>query len=207
VRRICVVIGNGPSLRDVPDKLFRAYPTFGSNLIGMRMIPDHYVNVDWRNFDMEAKRARMEPWIAGAETAWLNGKWARYFERGNVRPIFVKASADKRKFQFDGTYFGNCGTVTFVMLEIAHWLGFEEVLVVGVDNDYMTERHFYSEQDAAPFPPGPTRQYHPEFVRRANEGYARARKAFEARGGRIVNLTPGASTDAFERGRLEDYVA
>jgi hypothetical protein len=100
------------------------------------------------------------------------------------------------------------GTVTFVALQLAFHMGFDEVVLVGLDHRFAasgtpnrTEVRS-SEEDRDHFHP----QYFPKGSRwqlpdlvRSELAYRAARVAFERSGRRIVDATPGGACPVFER--------
>ena len=44
--RTCLIVGNGPSLKDVPNTFLAKYPTFGSNRCYLKFLPDYYASVN-----------------------------------------------------------------------------------------------------------------------------------------------------------------
>ena len=104
-----------------------------------------------------------------------------------------------------GLYEGH--TVSFVALQLAYWMGFSTILLVGVDHRYTHEGNPNQEliaqgEDPNHFDPryfSDGNKWHaPDLVRSA-EAYQMARTAFEADSRRIINLTPNSALEVFER--------
>ena len=107
------------------------------------------------------------------------------------------------------------GTVTFTALQIAYYMGFEKVILIGVDhsykhvgnpNDEMTAdgpdpNHF----DPSYFGKG-TRWNLPDLAL-SEKAYVLASKAFEADGRHIINATQGGMLEIFPRASLEAALA
>ena len=109
------------------------------------------------------------------------------------------------------------GTVTFANLQIAYYMGFETILIVGLDHNY----HKYEKKKA-----GSTfiadgdddAHFYPEYfdqggVYNAPEldavdriSFATARRVFEGDGRKIINLTKGSKALAFEFGDVEEWL-
>ena len=103
-------------------------------------------------------------------------------------------------------------TVTYVCLQLAYWMGFETVLLVGVDHRYEYDGEPNEERVLQGDDPN---HFHPDYFKgmkwhnpdlaRSEDAYNLARIAFQAAGRRIINLTPNTGENAFEKGRLEDW--
>lgn len=100
------------------------------------------------------------------------------------------------------------GTVTFVCLELAYFMGFKEVILIGLDHSFMEkgipnatevrqsdrdESHCHPDY----FPKGMKWQL-PDLYR-SELAYALARQAFERDGRRVVDATVGGKCDVFPK--------
>lgn len=204
----CTIIGNGPSLLDVPFGFLNKYPTFGTNRIYLLdgFEPCYYVAVNplvIAQFihEITEKMAGSVKFIAERFAASVP----------NAVPV---RSIGPESFCFDprsGLYEG--WTVTYVCLQLAYFMGFKTVYLVGVDHRYNTgdipggvkldgsgsdANHF----DAGYFGTG-TSWHSPDLTRSAR-AYELARKVFKADERRIVNLTAGSALEVFEKQTLED---
>jgi len=98
-------------------------------------------------------------------------------------------------------------TQTYVNLQIAYWIGFRTVLLIGIDHDYGSEdRHFYKDSEIDEYYPLPDDERVATITAGADEVYRLAREAYEADGRRIINLTPNSKTDVFEFGDIEGWM-
>ncbi|HWR66605.1 MAG TPA: hypothetical protein VN364_10835, partial [Bellilinea sp.] len=100
------------------------------------------------------------------------------------------------------------GTVTYVALQLAYYMGFRQVILVGLDHSFgdkgipnKTEVRSQVE-DANHFAPN----YFPKGVKwqlpdllRSELAYTLARKAFEQDGRRILDATVGGKCEVFEK--------
>jgi hypothetical protein len=104
------------------------------------------------------------------------------------------------------------GTVTFVALQLAFFMGFSDVVLIGLDHSFSETgtpnatrirpgspdlSHFHPDY----FPPG-SRWQLPDLAR-SELAYKSARTAFEAAGRRIRDATPGGRCPVFERVAFE----
>ena len=204
----CVVIGNGPSLAETPlAALQYKYATFGANKIyGCGFTPEYWTCVDpvmltdcipWviahPKFDSETFVPRDIPLLGSHQ---LNI---------SIESGFSKDAAEK-------VILG--GTVTYVNLQLAWYMGFTTILLVGVDHKYPKASiggkagykfiaegadpdHFKLADGSPYFTPGHIYN-RPELT--ANERYyATAKLVFEQAGRKIVNLTPDSALNVFEK--------
>jgi hypothetical protein len=119
-------------------------------------------------------------------------------------------------FQYDltkPTHFG--GTVTFACLQLAYYMGYDEVVIIGMDHRFKEtgtpstpEVRMY-EKDESHFDPN----YFPKGMKwvlpdlaKSEYSYGLARKAFEADGRRIIDCTLNGKCNVFEKGSLGDFI-
>jgi Protein of unknown function DUF115 len=209
----CVIIGNGPSLRDTDLSLLRDEYTFGLNRIYLMfdelgfattfhvVINRHVVEqcaedfhkIDAPLFTTMQNRAFLE---GAPNTAFLDtivGLWP-YFSRDASRGVW------------EGY------TVTYVAMQLAYYMGFSEVILIGVDHRFAVSgtpnqlvestgpdtSHF----DPRYFPKGFKWQL-PD-LENSEVAYRLARKSFEEDGRRIVDATVGGALTIFPKASLED---
>lgn len=206
---ICLIIGNGPSLDVTPLKeLSELYRTFGSNMIyRYPLYPDYYCIVDEEM--MEACLPLPDDMTS---TMFLRAE-AREPRNNPIYPIVANGfSLDIANFIVMG------GTVTYAMLQIAFYMGFETVLLVGVDHRYPATgskpgyRFTAGTSDPDHFTPADGKPYFitgktfntPELEGTA-KNYAIARELFDKSGRKILNLTPNTALNVFEKDKLENW--
>jgi len=203
-----LVIGNGPSLNDIPLDFLGKYPSFGTNKIYLLddFEPNYYVAVNplvieqvgntIRNIDYDAK-------FIGAHYTKHLVKDALPLN-SSVIPAF---SRHPDKWVYEGY------TVTYVCLQLAYFMGFSTVLLVGVDHSYEFEgfpnqmaiawgadvNHFRPDY----FSNG--QKWHNPDLARSEWAYKMARTVYEFEGRRIVNLTPFTALDVFEKGDIAEW--
>jgi len=185
-RHMCVIIGNGPSLNAVPKELLAKYPTFGTNRIYLRLTPSFYVSVNPLFLKQRADEVAAVPCpkflpaqFAGPEDYVLNSM---------STPMF---SYDPSSWIYEGH------TVTFVCMQLAFFMGFTTVLLVGVDHFYTfdgqpNQQLLMTGDDPNHFDPNYFRgmDWNAPDLTRSEEAYMMAKKAFEDDGRRIINLVP-----------------
>ena len=201
-----VIIGNGPSLNNVTDGFLDKYPTFGTNRIYLRYTPTYYVCVNPLVFN----QARGD--ILRVESEWKF--LPEYF--GVIGPGIIPFE-QTGDVDFGNPYSGfyQGWTVTYVCLQIALWMSFDTILLVGVDHRYDvpdsarggTEiisqgddpNHFSPDY----FPEGWA--WHAPDLKKSEEAYRMALMEYTRRGQRIVNLTPDTALNVFPRDDMENW--
>lgn len=212
----CIVIGNGPSLADVPRDLLVKYDTFGANRIFVLddYIPRFYSIID-KHMIHTCGPYIMENWV-GEE--WPKAPEAMFiradFPLPGALPLRVVVQAGFTQNPAQAIVMG--GTVTYANLQIAYYMGYTKVLLVGVDHFYhITKKYrpgsvFVAEGNDAD-------HFHPDYFQEGSfyaapevEGttlsYEMAKKVFDNNGREIINLTPGSKLEVFEKGVYADYL-
>jgi hypothetical protein len=189
-----IIVGNGESLKTVPEELLEKYPTFGANHIYlMPFQPTYYVCVD---------AACLEDYVQqiygsaqGAVTAFLSDKHLgaeRLYELENAY------LCNENTFRFPGEYWWTGGTAVYVALKIAYVMGFSTAILVGCDRD-SEWKHF---SDEYPRPHAP-----PDYQKKQEYHLGMAGIVYEEAGRRIVNLSlPSALDEFFERGDISEFM-
>lgn len=204
-----IVIGNGPSLALHSDEILSRYPSFGSNRIWRKFEPTYYVCSDPLdcNKNMDYIGQREGPKFVNAKFAGLLGAYPLEFVYSSRDPEWNKFTPDPTKRMYDGC------TVTYVSLELAYWMGFTTVYLVGVDHRYEWEGPRLQtiivgdgDKDPNHFIPDyhlPGEMWQPPNLARMEQSYLYARAAYEADGRTIINATIQSSLDVFEKGELQ----
>ena len=197
--KTAIVIGNGISLETVPKELLNKYISFGSNRIyQLPFQPTYFSSIDTKYLTTCA--GEMYDVAAKAEIAFLSGlhldkdipDLQKLYSLDNVRLICDDTITFPGEFWFTG------GTVTYVALKVAFFMGFETILIVGCDHE-KEYGHFYGEH----YDKLPTWDY----MNTMRYHYFVAGEVYKNAGRRIINLSPPSVLDAFlERGTIEDYI-
>lgn len=198
----CLIIGNGPSLNAVPRALLEKYPTFGTNRIYRLLAPTYYVCVNPLVLEQ-----------FGDEILQVHS-CCKFLAAGEGPDILHLRSIGSPLFSYcpyDWIYEGY--TVTFVAMELAYFMGFREVGLVGVDHRYT----FEGEPNAATMLNGDDpNHFDPEYfkgalwnhpdLKRSEEAYRLAKDAFECDGRNIMNLGPDSALDVFPKGDMGEWL-
>ena len=134
----CFVIGNGPSLRQTDMTRLRGEYTIGVNRIYL-MFPElgfktsYYASIN--DLVIQQCAADIQALDIPRFIAWRSHRWLRpdpslfFLHTSYTGPTFA---ADLTKRVYEGA------TVTYVALQAAFYLGFKEVILIGVDHSFST---------------------------------------------------------------------
>ena len=130
----CVIIGNGPSLNNMDLSPLRDEYTFGLNRIyllyeRLGFATDFFVSVNRYVLEQCADEIRSVPGMKFL--SWLAREWIPLdddviFLRSTLGPRFCTEPPS------EGVWEG--ATVTYVAMQLAYYLGFQQVILIGVDH-------------------------------------------------------------------------
>jgi hypothetical protein len=202
----CLVIGNGPSLAQMPLDFLHRYPSFASNRIYLLdgFNPFYYVCVNPLVLEQSLECIIEYPARAKFVSDWWTHSIPGAY--GLVSSGVPSFSRNPAAYIYEGH------TVTYVSLQLAYFMGFSTVLLVGVDHSYRyqgqpNQEVVASSSDPNHFHPdyfGPGTHWHNPDLERSARAYAMAKTVYESDGRQIINLTPGSKLDVFRR---EDWQA
>ena len=227
--RTCVILGNGPSLKQVNLDALRHVPTFGANGLYLaypgtafratfHVVEDHLVAED-RATDLNQLHQSIK--LFPTYLAYcLEDDGATLFYRHLSRPNAAAGRFDFSPDAADRTFAG-C-TVTFSSLQLAYYLGFRRILLVGLDHNYAIPADVQKRQDynvsvldmqsddpnhfnADYF--GKGKRWHDPQVEKMEQAYLVAKKFFHENGVEIFNCTAGGKLEVFPRRPLEECLA
>lgn len=195
----CIIIGNGPSLNDIPNEFLHAYPTFGTNRIYLRedFTPTYYASVNPLVIEQSIEeislmdavkfiRHTLAHKIPGAIPLKSAGFWT--------------FSADPLQFVFEGY------TVTYVCMQLAFWMGFSNVLLVGVDHYFETNGKPNEQQKMEGDDPNhfsadyfKGTEWNLPDLENSERAYSIAKRVYNKAGRQIYNCTTRSALDIFPR--------
>ncbi len=209
----CFILGNGPSLKQTDLSLLRNEITFGMNRIYL-LFPligfptSYYLAIN----TLVIKQCANE--IIDLDiprfVSWRGRKWLRddpsiiYLDTDYTPPPTFSTDVSTRVFEGS--------TVTYVALQLAYHMGFEEVILVGVDHSFTTQgkpnvtvvsdgddpNHFSAEYFGKGF------QWQLPDLDASERAYLLAREAFEASNRRILDATIGGKLEIFPKANYMD---
>ena len=201
----CTIIGNGPSLRSVPLDFLHKFPTFGTNRIYLmeNFTPTYYAAVNPLVVEQcqdEINELHCIKFITSSMAHLIFGSY----------PIVSSGMPRFCYEPFHELYEGF--TVSFIAMQMAYYMGFSTVLLVGVDHRFKFDgapnmRQFLEKDDPNHFSPEYFKDkfWHTPDLERSNEAYQMAEDAFRADDRVIINLTPKSGTSVFEKQKMEDW--
>lgn len=202
--KTCLIIGNGPSLAGVPNEFLAKYPTFGSNRVYLKYTPDYYAFCDplWLGRYLDDIRA------LECKEKFIHWRFATKVP--GSKPLFNQAG--RREFSYEPlTWVHDGNTVTFILLQLAYFYGFERALLIGVDHYYGYDGEPATHQtgkESAHFTPDyyddDVTYWRPDLSK-TTRAYKLAKKAYEDAGREIINITPGTHLEVFARGDWHDW--
>jgi hypothetical protein len=243
----CFILGNGPSLNSTDLSCLKDETVFGCNGVFLLFDridwrPTYYTCVDSRVLPDRAADIRAmldaEPQMTGFFPTRLDDysglgapEPARALITDGPNRLFfnqrVPTTANLPWSMFSpdpGAYLVQPQTVTITMMQLAAFMGFSELVLLGCDTTYQVsssvEREASLERpqvaltsthddDLNHFDPryfGAGRRWHVPDLNAMVTQYQHARTALEAQGVRVFNATVGGELEVFERLDLEDAV-
>jgi hypothetical protein len=208
-----VIIGNGPSLNRTDLSLLANETTFGLNRIYLMyerlgFVPTYHVVVNALVVEQCADELLRVPsplFSTWPNRSHLASRSDAVFLQKVVGPLF---SLDPRRGIWEGA------TVTYVAMQLAYFMGFSEVVLIGVDHSFATKgpaHEVVTSTGADPnhFDPGyfgkGFRWQLPD-LETSELAYGLARRVFEADGRRIVDCTVGGHLTVFPKAALAEIL-
>jgi Uncharacterized protein conserved in bacteria len=203
-----LIIGNGPSLQFIPRPFIDAYPSFGQNKCYLNkpplvdFTPSYYVTSDPdKDIDYDAVMKYTCPKFLKEGLLKHGGEFVHEFKLTREH-IFSK---HPDIVLYEGY------SVTFISLQLAYYMGFNTVLLIGVDHRYIP---YNSETEKDP------NHYHSDYNGKTDfdakalakgekyilESMLLAKIAYENDGKKIINLTDNSNLKVFEFDSVENWM-
>jgi tetratricopeptide (TPR) repeat protein len=202
----CIIIGNGPSLNKMDLTFLKEEITFGMNKIYLLFdkwdfTPTYYVSVNPLVLEQSAEKISKI-----SSTKFLSFKGQNFFKENN-EIIFLK-SVGTPSFSRDphrGIWEGH--TVTYVAMQLAFYMGFDEVILIGVDHSFNYSGNPNQEvvskgKDINHFHPdyfGKGVRWNLPDLEKSEIAYQMAKKEFENNGRRIIDATVDGKLTIFPK--------
>lgn len=209
-----VLLCNGPSLNKVDFRKLRGERIIGLNKIylafdELRIYPCYYIAINKYVLDQSASMIKALKCVNFIPP--LEGLMSGLTE--SIYTHWIKADLNPFGFSEDicnGVHQGF--TVTHVALQIAYFMGFQTVVIVGMDHQYQ----FDGRPNEVSIMNGPdpnhfcdnyfmnTAWNHPDLSA-AESAYRLARDHYEADGRLILDCTIGGACDVFQKSSVEEF--
>lgn len=204
----CFIIGNGPSLKETDLSRLRNEITFGMNRFYLAYADlgfpaTYYVSVN--DLVIEQCAVDIQQLTQPRFVSWRGGrKWLK--PEGNLN--FLYSTYTGPKFNQDiRNRLWESATVTYVSLQIAFYMGFSEVILIGVDHNFATKGKANTTIVSSGDDPN---HFHPQYfgkgfrwqlpdLEKSEIGYRMARAAYEDAGRSIVDATVGGKLTIFKK--------
>ena len=206
----CFIIANGPSLTKTKLEKLQSEITFGMNRIYLNFEtspfrPTYYLTANELILEQFANEISELPM-----PKFLNWNRRKLYTFDDSNTCFLKSKLVVNDFfQTDLTQPMVVGaSVTFAALQLAYYMGFQQVILIGLDHNYaekgtpnQTETRT-QEKDASHFHP----QYFPKGIKwqlpdlqRSEYDFAIARQIYEQDGREILDATIGGKSHVFKK--------
>jgi hypothetical protein len=219
------IIGNGPSLNRTPIHLLENEHVLCTNRFmlmfeRLNFVPQYYSCIDDRVLSTITEDIiKLSPrfkylFLPSIHPSGKN--YYKYFK--NIQNVYWLV-LNQFGYNIDLPYAGINKSVTNCSLQIAAFLGFSEIYLVGVDMDYEdhksvkkeNSRDWTSNKDDDPnhFDPryfGKGTKYHHPRLDETFKKWEEAKSFFEKKGIKIYNATVGGKLEIFERVKLNDII-
>jgi GT2 family glycosyltransferase len=235
--RTAIIIGNGPSLNDIDFGLLERADTFGVNSIFLaseRLTRPltYYVVEDTAVFkdNTEAIKAyeadtKLFPTLyrphfdadeIGANTHFFRMNMGFY---GRTSPDGPTGTVCLPRFSTNAAQRVFCGqSVTIINLQLAHWLGYSRLLMIGMDFSYQIPSDAEVNGNLIVSRSDDPNHFHPDYfgagktwkdpkLDRVLVSYRLAHRVYRATGREIVNCTVGGNLHEFPRATLEEALS
>lgn len=209
----CFIIGNGPSLNKMDLGLLNDYHTFGMNKI--------YLIFKRSNLKLSYLTAVNQLVIQQSQGIYEDFDCPIFLSHDNSKGVIQKRSHIYRlattggiSWPFSETIeqpiYEGC-TVTFIALQLAYYMGFRRVFLVGVDHSFQQTGNPHEQQkmegaDPNHFDPDyfKGQQWHLADLKGSEVSYHLSNYAFQRTGRKIYDATVGGKLEIFDKISFEE---
>lgn len=202
-----LIVCNGPSLNDLPLDLLKAYPSIGCNSLveWEAFTPSYWVAVDDRvrreYGDLVAERYADVPKLIAHPNLeqWTGDNFYWWLHRPG--PLWE----EKERISIPPTWLTEPGITWYccphAMLQIALFMGFTRLLVVGMDHSHNRKEHAWGVDEGMR---GPSESR--GWWNHVESGHEKLMIALRRQGVEITNISPGSCERVFPRGDWRDWI-
>lgn len=218
----CFILGNGPSLNKIDFNLLRDETTFGVNSFFLMterngFAPTYFVVED--NLVFKENKEAIERYSQPRKI--LPVDYAKQISMNQEDLVFQMDTSfynRKDKLRFGIPQFNTgptpkffCGqSVTYINMQLAYYMGFSEVYLIGMDFSYSRPSDHKQEGNHIHSQGDDPNHFHKDYfgagktwkdpkLGRVLRSYGRAKFEFESVGRKIFNATFGGELELFER--------
>ncbi len=203
----CFLIGNGPSLKQTDLSKLKNEYTLGQNRIYLAFpelgfTTSYYLSVN--DLVIEQSAADIQSLIMPRFIGWRGHKWIK--PQDNLYFVHTTYTGEKFAKDIRGRIWEG-GTVTYTSLQVAYYLGFSQVILVGVDHNYVTQ----GKPNATVVSQGDDpNHFNPNYFGKGfrwqlpdllqwEDAYRLARRTYEADGRCVQDATIGGKLQVFDK--------
>lgn len=207
----CVIIGNGPSLRDTDLKKLRNVFTIGMNRFYLAFEELGFstsILLSVNNLVIEQCAEDFRALPIPVFVSWRGRKWIQpasnlhYLYTSYLLPRF---NPDASARLWEGA------TVTFVAMQLAYYMGFKQVVLIGVDHNFTTKGTpnttvVSTGDDPNHFNPayfGKGFRWQLPDLETSELAYGMAREAYKNDGREIIDATVGGKLTVFPKAKFD----
>jgi hypothetical protein len=204
----CVIIGNGPSLKRMDLSWLKNRYTFGLNRIYL-LFPElgftttYFVSVNrlvLEQSGQEIEKIKIPKFI--------NWRWKNYLKLTDQMVYLRHPRGRELNFSKNpGEKIWEGSTVTYVALQLAYYMGFTTVYLIGVDHNFKTQGSPHKVIVSEGEDPD---HFHPDYfgkgfkwmlpdLKRSEQAFQIAKEVFESGGRRIIDATLDGKLDIFSK--------
>jgi hypothetical protein len=213
----CFLVANGPSLKKMDLSFLKDEISFGLNRIylayeDMNFTNNYLVSINGlvlSQFNDEIQNLKMPKFI--------NWESKNYYKDDSTILYIYK--------QLFGSNFGKdisksvnpAATVTYAALQIIYYMGFTEVVIIGMDHNFTTKTKNEPNKTEVRDEEEDVNHFHPNYFPKGTKWetpdlvsseyfYSIARQEFEKDNRRIIDCTIDGKCEVFEKGNYQDFV-
>lgn len=213
--RRAIIIGNGPSLNKIDLDLLKDEITIASNCIFLKFDDTKFRPTFYTVEDRLVAEDRASSIMKLDGMIKIIPYDLKKFIKSDSNSIYINFVRHYKNFprftsNFESiVYWG--GTVSYLNMQLAYYIGISEIYLIGFDHDYKKPSHLDEQQgtvitshskDKNHFNEnyfGPGFRWHDPMVNRMEQSYIVSKKFFDLNDTKIYNATVGGALEVFPR--------
>jgi hypothetical protein len=213
----CFLVANGPSLKKMDLRFLKDEVSFGLNRIYLAYDEMGFQN-DFLVAINELVLEQFSKDISGLKlTKFLNWSKRSYF-KNDPEALFICKQFFGEKFGLDISKSLNpAATVTYAALQIIYYMGFSEVIIIGMDHNFETKKKNRPNETEVRQEEVDKNHFHPNYFPKGSKWetpdllsseyfYGIARKEFEKDNREIFDCTVGGKCEVFKKINLSEFL-
>lgn len=213
----CFLVANGPSLKKMDLSFLHNHISFGLNRIYLA-----YEDMNFKNdFLVSINKLVLTQFssdiVALEIPKFINWESKRLYKK-DKNSLFIYKN-------FFGSKFGKelhksinpAATVTYAALQIIYYMGFNKVIIIGMDHNFVTKTKNEPNKTEVRSEEKDENHFHPNYFPKGSKWetpdltsseyfYKIARREFEKDGRSIIDCTVDGKCEVFEKGDINDFL-